>query len=90
MTELALVPIVNSLVPISTAVLYHKEARAYLRISVKEFRQLEKDGAFSRRCHIRGKRPFYLKHELDAYLNNLPRYKIGIREFPKPLDKGAL
>jgi hypothetical protein len=88
MAKLALVPTINSLEPISTAALFHKEARAYLRISTKEFRQLEHDGVFTRRCHVRGKKPFYLKHELDAYLNSLPQYKITLREFSEA-RKGA-
>ena len=83
MTELTLVPIVKTLNPLTTAVLYRGEARAYIRVSWREFDRLEKDGVISRRCHLSSSRPFFLKHELDAYLQALPRYdRMAEREFP--------
>jgi len=80
MTDLALVPIARTIHPITTAVLYAKEARKYLRISAGEFHRLVSEGILVRRVHVRGKRPFFLKHELDAYLESTPRYTIQPRE----------
>lgn len=78
--ELCLVPIIKTLTPITTAVLYHKEARAYLRISSAGFNELVRHGIIKQYTHTNGKRPFFLKHELDAYLLSLPRYKMPPRE----------
>ena len=83
MSDLILVPVVRNLVPLTTAVLYTKQARAYLKISSAGFNKLVKRGIINRYTHSNGKRPFFLKHELDAYLNSLPRYKMDDRE-PSP------
>ena len=80
MADLTLIPIARAIHPVTTAVLYAKEARKYLRISAGEFHRLVSDGVLVRRVHIRGKRPFFLKHELDSYLESTPRYTIRPRE----------
>jgi len=79
-TELVLVPVVKSIASITTAVLYAKEARAYLRISSAGFHQLVRQGTIKPYTHVNGKRPFFLKHELDAYLHSLPQYKMSPRD----------
>lgn len=80
MSELVLVPVARHLEQITTAVLYAKEARKYLRISSAAFHALIRNGALPQYHHIGGRRPFFLKHDLDAYLRTLPRYKITPRE----------
>lgn len=77
---LALVPVAQNLAPLTTAVLYAKQARAYLKISSAGFNDLVKKGIINRFTHVCGKRPFFLKHELDAYLRTLPRYKMDSGE----------
>jgi predicted DNA-binding transcriptional regulator AlpA len=74
-SDLTLVPIVRTLNPVTTAVLYAREARAYLRMSAAKFHRMVADGKLRRRVHIDGKRPFFLKHELDAYLASTPEWK---------------
>ena len=80
MHDLILIPAIRGLEKISTAVLYARQARAYLKISSAGFSQLVRNGVINRYTHVGGKRPFFLKHELDAYLGNLPQYRIGSRE----------
>ncbi len=87
MSELTLVPIVRTLEPISTAVMYKGEARSYLRVSWPLFRKLERAATINRYHHIDGGRPFYLKHELDAYLRSLPRVTMPQREFPESSER---
>lgn len=83
MSDLMLVPIARKVDPITTAVLYYKEARAYLRISAGQFHKLVSEGVLVRRVHVGGKRPFFLKHELDDYLFGTPQYRMGTkREVP--------
>ncbi len=78
--ELVLVPVIQGLDPITTAVLYAKEARCYLRISSAAFYALVKAGIIKQYTHMNGKRPFFLKHELDAYLGMLPEYTERVSE----------
>ena len=82
-------PIVRQLQPITTAVIYAKEARAYLRISSAGFNELAGRGIINRYTHIDGKRPFFLKHELDNYLNSLPRYKMDDCELGPNSEEGS-
>ncbi len=72
--ELALVPVIRGLDPVTTAVLYAKQARCYLKMSSARFYELLKAGVFKQYTHVGGKRPFFLKHELDNYLRRLPEY----------------
>ncbi len=88
-SELVLVPIVKSLAALTTAVLYQKQARAYLKISSAGFNELVAKGIINRYTHVGGKRPFFLKHELDAYLYSLPRYKIHPRESSQTPEIGS-
>jgi hypothetical protein len=85
-SELVLVPIVRSLTPITVAVLYAKQARAYLKISSAGFNELVKNGILVQHTHVGGKRPFYLKEDLDVYLRSTPRYRIGSRESAEPAE----
>ncbi len=78
--ELALVPVSRGLDPLTTAVLYWKDARRYLKISSAGFCELVKAKVLRRYTHPGGKRPFFLKHELDAYLRRLPEYNDGVSE----------
>lgn len=59
MSDLILVPVVRNLVPLTTAVLYTKQARAYLKISSAGFNKLVKRGIINRYTHSNGKRPFF-------------------------------
>ncbi len=89
MSDLMLVPIARKVDPITTAVLYYKEARKYLRISAGQFHRLVSDGTLVRRVHVGGKRPFFLKHELDDYLFGTPHYKMSTkREIPLTTERG--
>jgi len=78
--KLALGPVAHNLAPLTTAVLYARQARAYLKISSAGLCKLTRTGIINRYTHLGGKRPFYLKHELDAYLHALPRYRMIDRE----------
>ena len=89
MSDLILVPVARHLQPITTAVLYAKQARAYLKISSAGFNELVNKGIISRYTHVGGKRPFFLKHELDDYLNSLPRYKIDDGELSPNSEEGS-
>jgi hypothetical protein len=89
MHDLILVPAIRGLEKISTAVLYARQARAYLKISSAGFSQLVRNGVINRYTHVGGKRPFFLKHELDAYLNTLPQYKIVPRESSQTPETGG-
>jgi hypothetical protein len=48
-----------------------------------------KKGIINRYTHVSGKRPFFLKHELDDYLRTLPRYKMGDGESSPSSGKGS-
>jgi hypothetical protein len=83
-SELILVPVIKSLAPITVAVLYARQARAYLKISSAGFNELVKNGTLVQHTHVGGKRPFYLKEDLDSYLRSTPRYRIASRESAEP------
>ena len=87
--KLALVPVAQKLAPLTTAVLYARQARAYLKISSAGLCKLTRTGIVHRYTHLGGKRPFYLKHELDAYLHALPRYKMLDRETSPNSEEGS-
>jgi hypothetical protein len=87
--KLALVPVVGSFTSLTTAVLYAKEARAYIKISSAGFHQLVHQGIINKYTHVNGKRPFFLKHELDDYLCRLPRYKMNARESSQAPEMGG-
>jgi hypothetical protein len=89
MHNLILVPAIRGLEKISTAVLYARHARAYLKISSAGFNELVRQGVINRYTHVGGKRPFFLKHELDTYLNSLPRYKMDDCELAPNPEEGS-
>jgi hypothetical protein len=78
--KLAIVPVAHSLAALTPAVLYARQARAYLKISSVGLCKPTRTGIVNRYTHLGGKRPFYLKHERDAYLHALPRYRMLDRE----------
>jgi hypothetical protein len=82
--DLVLVPLVKSIEPLTTAVLYSRQARAYLKIASAKFNRLVKTGVFNQYTHIDGRRPVFLKHELDLYLRSLPRHRMKTRVSPNP------
>ncbi len=87
--ELTLVPVARCLAPITTAVLYTKQARTYLKISSARFHELIRRGIVNQYTHVGGRRPFFLKHELDAYLHTLPRYNMIDRESSPNSEEGS-
>jgi hypothetical protein len=76
MHDLIFIPTVRDLEKITTAVLYARQAQTYLKISSDGFSKSMRNGVIKRFMYVAGKRPFFLKHDLDAYLAIQLRYKI--------------
>jgi hypothetical protein len=89
MSDLMLVPVARQLQPIMAAVLYAKQAREYLKISSAGFNELVRKGIINRYTHHNGKKPFFLRHELDDYLRTLPRYKMDDGELSPNSEEGS-
>ena len=79
--KMVFMPAVDLLVPRTQAVMCEKTAAKYVMFGIHEFRKLVDQGVISFRTRqVDNKRPFSLKHELDAYLASLPWYKIHFGE----------
>jgi len=75
--KMLFMPAVDLLVPLAQAIICEKTAAKYVMLGIHEFQKLVDQGIISFRTRqVDRKRPFSLKHELDAYLASLPRYKI--------------
>jgi hypothetical protein len=83
--KLELVPVVRDLGPVQPAVMYTREAARYLKMSVHKLRELSRMGLIPHSYHINGRKPIFIKSDLDAYLAGLPRVKMAPRELqPNP------
>lgn len=90
MSKLALVPLVDRLLPLTPAVMYENAAAKYVLLGIHEFRKLVDRGVIRFRRHPGRKRRIYLKADLDSYLSQLPRSNIAFGEDPpSSLRKGA-
>ena len=87
--KLVLMPVVDTLAPITQAVMYEAIAAKYVMLGIHDFRRLVDDGVITHRTHPGRTRRIYLKIDLDEYLRNLPRGNIGAgRVHPGPEGKG--
>jgi hypothetical protein len=88
--KIALLPVIDALIPLTQAVMYEVMAAKYLMLGIHDFRKLVDEGVIPCRTHPGRTRRIYLKTDLDYYLKNLPRCNIsGGRVRPGPKGKGS-
>jgi hypothetical protein len=89
-TRLALVPICDEH-QAPPAAMHEGAAARYVGMNRTAFRELLLRGIISYTVHLNGKTRIYLRSDLDAYLESLPRRRMAPREnSPKPaLAKGV-
>lgn len=77
MNELMLVSLVKELAEIQPAAMYEREAAKYVKLSVNTLREFADSGRIVTRQHPGRSRRIYLKSDLDAYLESLPKESVA-------------
>jgi excisionase family DNA binding protein len=84
---LALVPVLDRLIPLTPAVFYEREAALYIKLNIHAFRELVRSDEIPCYTHVGRKRRIYLKADLDEYLRRLPRVTMTAVEDPRTCGK---
>jgi hypothetical protein len=87
--KLVLMPVAETLAPLTPAVMYEVAAAKYVMLGIHDFRKLVDTGVIICRNHPGRMRRIYLKNDLDDYLRNLPQSNmVAGRVHPGPGGKG--